>query len=124
MYMRHTRQCTPANLRLTLPNTMSLGARAVYPGLSRMREHSGSMGWLQFHSVLVCQGCGAENQIKGFEREPDLRRPGGQRLQWPFRLHVLSPAIRVQPAWRSGAVCPALGATSTAPTAGGKCWSR
>src|SRR5260221_14626730 len=25
MYMRHTRQCTPANLRLTLPNTMSLG---------------------------------------------------------------------------------------------------
>jgi Transposase DDE domain group 1 len=36
----------------------------------------------------------------GFEREPDLRRAGRQCLQWPFRLHLLSPAVRVQPARR------------------------
>jgi len=40
---------------------------------------------------------------------PDLRRTGRQRLQWAFRLHLLSSAVRVQPAWRSGAVRPALG---------------
>ena len=34
-----------------------------------------------------------------FEREPDLRRAGGQRLQRPFRLHLLPPAVRVQPVW-------------------------
>jgi len=45
----------------------------------------------------------------GFEREPDLRRTGRQRLQWAFRLHLLSSAVRVQPARRSGAVRPALG---------------
>src|SRR5580692_1942182 len=43
----------------------------------------------------------------GFEREPDLRRTGGQRLQRPFRVHLLSPALRVQPAWRFGALRPA-----------------
>jgi hypothetical protein len=39
-----------------------------------------------------------------FEREPDLRRPGRQRLQRPFRLHLLSPAVRIQPARRCRAV--------------------
>jgi hypothetical protein len=39
------------------------------------------------------------------EREPDPWRTGGQRLQWPLRLHVLSPGVRVQPAWRCGTVC-------------------
>ena len=34
---------------------------------------------------------------------------GRQRLQWAFRLHLLSSAVRVQPAWRSRAVRPALG---------------
>jgi hypothetical protein len=43
------------------------------------------------------------------ERKPDLRRTGRQRLQWSFRLHLLSSAVRVQPAWRSRAVRPALG---------------
>src|SRR5271163_2090019 len=43
----------------------------------------------------------------GFEREPDLWRTGRQRLQRPFPLHLLSPALLVQPAWRSGAVRPA-----------------
>src|SRR5712671_2543025 len=45
----------------------------------------------------------------GFEREPDLRRAGRQRLQRPFWLHLLSPAIRVQPTRRSGAVRPPVG---------------
>jgi hypothetical protein len=31
------------------------------------------------------------------QRKPDLRRAGRQRLQRPFRMHVLSPAVRVQP---------------------------
>ena len=44
----------------------------------------------------------------GFEREPDLRRTGRQRLQRPFRLHLLPSAVRVQPARRSGAVRPAV----------------
>src|SRR5712691_7796785 len=44
----------------------------------------------------------------GFEREPDLWRTGRQRLQWPFRLYLLPPAVRVQPAWRSGAVRAAI----------------
>ena len=43
-----------------------------------------------------------------FEREPDLQRAGRQRLQRTFRLHALSPAIRVQPVRRSGAVRPAV----------------
>jgi hypothetical protein len=45
----------------------------------------------------------------GFERKPDLRRIGRQRLQSSFRLHLLSSAARVKAAWRSGAVRPALG---------------
>ena len=36
----------------------------------------------------------------GFERKPDLRRAGRQCLQWPFRLHLLPPAVRVQPVRR------------------------
>jgi len=43
----------------------------------------------------------------GFEREPDLRGAGGQRLQRAFRLHLLSPAVRFQPTRRSGTVRPA-----------------
>ena len=33
----------------------------------------------------------------GFEREPDPRRAGEQRLERPLRLHLLSSAVRVQP---------------------------
>src|SRR6266446_1097145 len=40
----------------------------------------------------------------GFEREPDLRRTGGQRLQRALRLHLLPPAVRVQPVRRCRAV--------------------
>jgi len=52
----------------------------------------------------------ADNRARhGFEREPDLRRAGRQRLQRAFRLHLLPPAFRVQPARRCGALCPAFG---------------
>jgi len=40
-----------------------------------------------------------------FEREPDLRGAGGQRVQRPLRLHCYHPLFVFQPAWRSGAVC-------------------
>jgi hypothetical protein len=33
----------------------------------------------------------------------------GEHLQRPFRVHLLSPAVRVQPTRRSGAVCAAFG---------------
>ena len=40
----------------------------------------------------------------GFEREPDAWRAGDERLERPLRLHLLSPAVRLQPVWRSGAL--------------------
>jgi hypothetical protein len=39
-----------------------------------------------------------------FEREPDLWRAGRQRLQRALRLHLPSPAVRVQPARRCRAL--------------------
>jgi Transposase DDE domain group 1 len=39
---------------------------------------------------------------------PDLRRAGRNRLQRPFRLHLLSPTIRVQPVRRCRAMRPAI----------------
>src|SRR5262249_40458918 len=36
----------------------------------------------------------------GFKREPDPWRAGEERLERPLRLHLLSPAVRVQPVWR------------------------
>src|SRR5262249_10068724 len=36
----------------------------------------------------------------GFKREPDPRRAGDERLERPLRLHLLSPAVRVQSVWR------------------------
>ena len=33
----------------------------------------------------------------GFEREPDPRRTGDERLERPLRLHLLSSVVRVQP---------------------------
>src|SRR5215472_9099971 len=35
----------------------------------------------------------------GFKREPDPRRAGDERLERPLRLHLLSPAVRIQPVW-------------------------
>ena len=43
----------------------------------------------------------------GFEREPDLRRAGRQRLERPFRLHLLPSAVRVQPVRRCRTLRPA-----------------
>ena len=35
----------------------------------------------------------------GFEREPDPRRAGDERLERPLRLHLLSSTVRVQSVW-------------------------
>src|SRR5262249_55596968 len=43
----------------------------------------------------------------GFKREPDPRRAGDERLERPLRLHLLSPAVRVQPVWRPRTLCSA-----------------
>src|SRR5262249_12972681 len=43
----------------------------------------------------------------GFKREPDPRRAGDERLERPLRLHLLSPAVRVQPVWRPRTPCSA-----------------
>src|SRR5262249_24354944 len=41
------------------------------------------------------------------EREPDPRQAGDERLERPLRLHLLSPAVRVQPVWRPRTLCSA-----------------
>jgi hypothetical protein len=33
----------------------------------------------------------------GFQREPDARRTGDERLERPLRIHLLSSALRIQP---------------------------
>src|SRR5215467_7346548 len=43
----------------------------------------------------------------GFKREPEPRRAGDERLERPLRLHLLSPAVRVQPVWRPRTLCSA-----------------
>jgi hypothetical protein len=45
----------------------------------------------------------------GFEHEPHLRRAGRRRLQRAFWLYLLSPAVRIQPARRCGAMRSTLG---------------
>jgi hypothetical protein len=42
----------------------------------------------------------------GFERQPDARRTGAERLERPLRMHLLSSPVRVQPVRRSGALRP------------------
>ena len=49
---------------------------------------------------------------------------GGLGLERPLRLHLLPPAVRVQPVRRPGALRPAARQCSTAPKAGAWCWSR
>ncbi len=41
------------------------------------------------------------------QRQPDPWRAGRQRLERPLRLHLLPPAVRVQPVRRSGTLCAA-----------------
>jgi hypothetical protein len=43
----------------------------------------------------------------GFERQPDPWRAGDERLEWPLPMHLLPPAVRVQPVRRPGALRPA-----------------
>ena len=56
------------------------------------------------HQRRPTEDCRARHR---FEREPNLWRPRGQRLQRPFRLCLLSPAVPLQPAGRCRAVRPA-----------------
>ena len=37
------------------------------------------------------------------------RRAGDERLERPLRLHLLSPAVRVQPVWRPRTLCSRAG---------------
>jgi hypothetical protein len=46
----------------------------------------------------------ASGSRPGFERQPDLWRPGGHGLQRPFRLHLLPSPVSVQPVRRPGAM--------------------
>src|ERR1700730_12875151 len=43
----------------------------------------------------------------GFEREPDARRTGEQRLERPLCLHLLPSVVPVQPVRRSGTLLAA-----------------
>ena len=54
---------------------------------------------------------------------PDPRRAGDERLERPLRLHLLSPAVRVQPVWRPRNAVLCVPATCTALTAGTTCSS-
>ena len=49
--------------------------------------------------------CGAPRGIAfdmGFQHEPDPRRPGDERLEWPLRLHLPSSAVHAKSGWRRG----------------------
>jgi hypothetical protein len=45
----------------------------------------------------------------GFERQPDARRTGDERLERPLCLHLLSSVVPVQPVRRSGTLLAASG---------------
>ena len=49
------------------------------------------------------------------KRQPDPWRTRGNGVQWSLRLHLLSPAVRVQPVRRSGALRPASGQRAQRP---------
>src|SRR5262249_61200806 len=53
--------------------------------------------WIDF---VRAEGTPWHRARHGFKREPDPRRAGDERLERPLRLHLLSPAVRVQPVWR------------------------
>ena len=88
--------------------------------LAALADLSGA--WID--RVHVAPAADDDRARHGQQRQRDARRPGGQRLQWAFRLHLLPSAVRVQPVRRSGAVRAAAGQRRTAPTAGATCWSR
>jgi Transposase DDE domain group 1 len=86
--------------------TMSGGERLAGPARERCRACRSAWG-LDRHRAPAAT---AENDHArhGFKRKPDIRRTGRQRLQRPFRLHLLPPAVCVQPTRRSGAVLSAV----------------
>src|SRR5262245_53806910 len=47
-------------------------------------------------TLCTAEGHPVASARHGFKREPDPRRAGDERLEWPLRLHLLSPAARVQ----------------------------
>ena len=59
----------------------------------RCDDSSGTVIGL-FHSACIAERRGPRH---GFQRQSDLRRPGRHGLQRPLRLHLLSPAVPVQP---------------------------
>jgi len=77
-------------------------------GAGKPRRSCRSAGPMDRRGAQAASAAGRRARY-GFERKPDLRRTGRQRLQRALRLHLLPSAVRVQPAWRSRAVRPALG---------------
>ncbi len=62
---------------------------------------NGSVGHLDRPRART-QAAPHDHPRHGQFREPDARRAGGLGLERPLRLHLLSPAVRVQPVRRSG----------------------
>src|SRR5262249_42606533 len=75
------------------------------------------LAWLRLLLLRILIAFSLTTQLKSvrnrvlhgrrFKREPDPRRAGDERLERPLRLHLLSPAVRVQPVWRPRTLCSA-----------------
>src|SRR6202023_3473478 len=65
-------------------------------GAGKPRRSRRSAGPMDRRGAQAAPAAGRRARY-GFERKPDLRRTGRQRLQRAFRLHLLSPALPVQP---------------------------
>jgi len=81
---RFETQGLPARTSLLLPTCLASGS---------------TLCTAEGHPVASCSS--------GLKREPDPRRAGDERLERPLRLHLLSPAVRVQPVWRPRTLCSA-----------------
>ena len=93
---------------------------ATEANLAALTELSGA--WID--RVHAAPAAGRHHPRHGQLGEPDPRPAGGLGLERPLRLHLLPPAVRVQPVRRPRALRPAARAMCTAPTAGARCWSR
>src|SRR5262249_23865573 len=78
--------------------TQGLPARTSLP-LPTCPASGSALCTAEGHPVASCSS--------GLKREPDPRRAGDERLERPLRLHLLSPAVRVQPVWRPRTLCSA-----------------
>jgi hypothetical protein len=68
-------------------------------GARKPRRSCRSAGPMDPRGAQAASAAGCRARYR-FERKPDLRPTGRQRRQWAFRLHLLSSAVCVQPAWR------------------------